>query len=58
MIATKFIIYGENLETYLPIPRQIGKYRGQIQIAEDFDAQLDSFWLIDPSVYLLPENYN
>lgn len=46
--ARVIVLYDDNPETHLPTSYQFGQYRGQIQIAEDFDAPLpDSFWTGD-----------
>lgn len=43
--ARVIVLYDDNPETHLPTSHTFGQYRGQIQIAEDFDAPLpDSFW--------------
>ena len=44
-VARVIVLYDDNPETHLPTSHQFGQYRGQIQIAEDFDAPLpDNFW--------------
>lgn len=48
--ARVIVLYDDRLEAQRRTPRQFGRYRGQICMADDFDAPLpDSFWTGEPS---------
>lgn len=43
--ARVIVLFDNPLQASPAAPRQFGQYRGQIRIADDFDAPLpDSFW--------------